>query len=58
MISVNNLAACLESLGDAAAALPLYQRGLEALERVLGKKHPMTEIVRANYVGASTSLEQ
>ncbi len=32
----------LEGRGDATAALPLYQRALEASERVLGKEHPDT----------------
>ena len=47
--SVNNLAYCLETLGDASAALPLYRRALESSERVLGAEHPTTRIFRANY---------
>jgi len=37
---VNNLAVLLSSKGDYAVALPLYERALEAFERVLGPEHP------------------
>ena len=40
--SVNNLALCMRVLGDAAGALPLYQRALDSCERVLGTEHPNT----------------
>lgn len=33
---LNNLAACMKDLGDAAGALPLYRRVLESSVRVLG----------------------
>nr|WP_294528869.1 tetratricopeptide repeat protein [uncultured Rhodopila sp.] len=39
---MNNLAYCLQALGDASAALPLYRRALESCERVLGAEHPDT----------------
>src|SRR5208337_3715144 len=39
---VNNLAVCMEVLGDAAGALPLYRRALESRERLLGLEHPDT----------------
>ena len=42
LASVNNLAACLYAVGDAAGALPLYRRALDSRERVLGKEHPNT----------------
>ena len=42
LTSVNNLAACMRALGDAAGALPLYRRALDSRERVLGKEHPNT----------------
>ena len=35
-------ASCLQTLGDAAGALPLYRRALESRERVLGPEHPKT----------------
>jgi len=39
---MNNLALLLESKGDYAGAQPLYERALEASERVLGAEHPST----------------
>ena len=32
----------MQALGDAAGALPLFQRALDSRERVLGKEHPDT----------------
>ena len=42
LTSMNNLAGCMQALGDAAGALPLYRRALDSYERVLGKEHPDT----------------
>jgi tetratricopeptide (TPR) repeat protein len=39
---MNNVAACLQTLGDSSAALPLFRRALEGRERVLGAEHPDT----------------
>jgi tetratricopeptide (TPR) repeat protein len=39
---VDNLAFLLERKGDYAGAQPLYERALEARERVLGPEHPST----------------
>jgi hypothetical protein len=54
---VNNLAYCMETLGDAAGALPLYRRALESSERVLGHDHPSTRTFRANLTRASRSAK-
>ena len=42
LTSVNNLAACMATLGDAAGALALFRRALDSRERVLGEEHPNT----------------
>jgi tetratricopeptide (TPR) repeat protein len=42
LTSVNNLAFCMQALGDAEGALPLYRLALESRERVLGKDHSDT----------------
>jgi tetratricopeptide (TPR) repeat protein len=42
LTSVNNLAVLLYSKGDYEGAQPLYERAMEARERVLGKEHPDT----------------
>ena len=39
---MNNLASCMEALGDAAGALRLKRRALESREHVLGAEHPDT----------------
>jgi len=44
LVSVNNLACLLSSRGDHVGAQPLYERALEASERVLGPEHPDTLI--------------
>jgi hypothetical protein len=33
-----SVSGCLEALGDAVAALPLFRRALDSSERVLGKE--------------------
>jgi len=48
LISVNNLAGCMQAPGDAAGALSLYRRALEGCERVLGPEHPQTRTTAAN----------
>ena len=53
---VNELATCLESLGRAGEALPLYQATLEASERVLGPEHPDTLISCNNLASCLDSL--
>ena len=40
--SVNNLAECLEAMGQLKDAEALYRRALEARERTLGAEHPST----------------
>ena len=49
--SRNNLAACLDAMGDLAGAKPLYRRTLEAYERILGPEHPYTLGSRNNLAG-------
>jgi tetratricopeptide (TPR) repeat protein len=46
----------LEGSGDAAGALPLYQRALEGSERVLGKEHPGTLTSVDNLAGCTLDL--
>ncbi|NRB64931.1 MAG: tetratricopeptide repeat protein, partial [Saprospiraceae bacterium] len=46
--SLNNLAALYESTGDTDRALPLYQRSIDILEKVLGSEHPSTITVKEN----------
>ena len=48
LTSVNNLAFLYRSQGRYAEAEPLYQRALAGMERVLGKDHPNTKVVREN----------
>ena len=42
LVSVNDLAVCLEAMGLRKDAEPLYRRALEASERTLGAEHPDT----------------
>ncbi|MES9900841.1 MAG: tetratricopeptide repeat protein [Sedimenticola sp.] len=42
LTSLNNLAACLDTLGRAGEALPLFQQTLEQRREGLGDKHPDT----------------
>eukprot|EP00435_Cladocopium_sp_Y103_P009812 s4659_g2.t1 len=42
LVSVNNLASCLQAMGLMKDAEPLFRRALEALERTLGAEHPYT----------------
>ena len=42
LVSVNNLAGCLEAMGLLKDAEPLYRRALEACGRTLGADHPAT----------------
>ena len=42
LLSVNNLALCLQGMGMLKDAEPLYRRALEAQERTLGAEHPHT----------------
>jgi tetratricopeptide (TPR) repeat protein len=56
LATVNNLAACMEALGDAAGALPLHRRALDSFERVLGKEHPDTLISVNNLADTMRAL--
>jgi hypothetical protein len=47
LVSVSNLAMCLQTLGD-AAALPLFRQALDGRERVLGSLHPDTLVSVSN----------
>ncbi|HBG18332.1 MAG TPA: tetratricopeptide repeat protein, partial [Desulfobulbaceae bacterium] len=48
LMSVSNLAGLFHDKGEFEKAQPLYERALEARERVLGVEHPSTKIVRRN----------
>jgi len=48
LTSVNDLAYCMQALGDAAGALPLYRRAAAGFERLFGPEHPSSRTVRAN----------
>jgi len=54
--SVNNLASCMEALGDAAGALPLFRRALDSRERVPGPEHPDTLTSVNNLAGCLYAL--
>lgn len=54
--SVNNLAGCMEALGDAAGALPLYRRAADGFERLFGPDHPSSRTVRASCVRLEQEL--
>ena len=56
LISVNNLTFCMEALGDAAGALPLYRRAADGFERLFGPDHPSSRTVRANCVRLEQEL--
>ena len=47
-LSLNNLGALLDSLGDLAGARPYYERAVEIAEERLGAEHPNTRILRGN----------
>ena len=53
LTSRNNLAGCLQAMGDLAAAEPLYRAALAGAELVLGVGHPTTVIFRANLKGVT-----
>ena len=42
LVSVHNLATCLQARGQLKDAEALYRRALEAQERILGAEHPDT----------------
>jgi hypothetical protein len=48
LVSANNLASCLRALGDAAAALPLFRRAAEGMERLYGPDHPSMRTIKAS----------
>ncbi|MDC1287504.1 tetratricopeptide repeat protein [Gammaproteobacteria bacterium] len=54
--SLNNLAACLRSVGTMGEVLPLYERTLAERERVLGSEHPHTLKSRNNLATCLESL--
>ncbi|MBF0394082.1 MAG: tetratricopeptide repeat protein, partial [Alphaproteobacteria bacterium] len=56
LISLNNYAGVLESLGRAGEAEPLYKRALALRTEVLGERHPDTLISLNNYAGVLESL--
>ena len=45
LVSMSNLARCLEGMGLLKDAEPLYRRALEASERTLGAEHPDTLVL-------------
>ena len=47
--SLNNLALLYDSQGRYEEAEPLYLQALKIAEKVLGKNHPNTSTIRANY---------
>ena len=56
LTSVNNLARCLVSFGDAEAALPLLQRAVTGAEPVLGAEHPWTRRFKASLAECEKAL--
>jgi len=48
LVSINNLAGCLQVMGLLKDAEPLYRRALEASERTLGAEHPHTLVFAKN----------
>jgi tetratricopeptide (TPR) repeat protein len=56
LTSRNNLAGCLEWVGRAGAALPLYEQTLTDRARVLGPDHPDTLTSRNNLAGCLESV--
>ena len=57
-IDLNNLALLYQNQGKYGEAEPLYRRSLGILEKVLGKGHHTTEIVRANYASFQEEMKQ
>ena len=53
LVSVNNLAGCLEAMGLLKDAEPLYRRALEASERTLGTEHPHKLLFAKNLARSS-----
>ena len=51
-------AAQLMSAGKYVEAKPLFRRSLSIFEKVLGKGHPSTETVRANYASLQEEMQQ
>ena len=51
----NNLAYAYQSAGQLDRAIPLYQRALADIERILGPGHPNTLMTRNNLAGAYES---
>jgi len=48
-ISLHNLAEMYNEQGKYTDAEPLYKRALFICEHVLGREHPTTRIIRANF---------
>ena len=53
LVSVNELAVCLEAMGLRKDAELLYRRALEASERTLGAEHPHTLVFAQNLARCS-----
>jgi hypothetical protein len=47
-VTLNNLASMLAEQGRYEEARPLHERALAIREKVLGKEHPDTEMLREN----------
>eukprot|EP00435_Cladocopium_sp_Y103_P029279 s3039_g7.t1 len=58
LISVNNLAGCLEAMGQLKDAEPLYRRAVEASKRTLGAEHPHTLASVNNLAGCLQAMGQ
>jgi Tetratricopeptide repeat len=50
VITRNNLAVAYQEAGRAAEAIPLFERTLAALQRMLGPEHPDVVTARDNLV--------
>jgi hypothetical protein len=46
------------TVGDYAGARPLYERALAIFEKVLGKEHPNTKVVRGNLERLLAEMQQ
>jgi hypothetical protein len=56
MGSRNNLARAYQDAGRTAEGIPLYERALADMERLLGPDHPYTVIVRNNLASARQKM--
>ena len=56
--TLNNLGLLYDNMGDYGQALPLCQRALEIMEKVLGPQHPKTIIIRNNFMKFINNREE